>query len=715
MGMTAHARVIRRAIQVVVTTLAAVFAIGGCSPPGAPSPPLGSRASAGANVLLITIDTLRRDRLGAYGSTAGLTPVLDALAGDGTRFTHAYSHVPLTLPAHASILTGQVPARHGLHVNGSSPLPDDVPTMATVLKAAGYRTGAFVGAFVLDARFGLSRGFDEYDDRYPQGGGPTFAFAERRGADVVQAAAHWIESSGSGVPWFAWVHLFDPHAPYEAPAEYRTAGRHPYDAEVAYTDAMVGRLLDRLRQGAALARTLIIVTADHGESLGEHGETTHGLFAYDSTLAVPLIVRGAGAGRGVVAAEVGHADLLPTLADMVGVAAPPALDGVPLTRTPDPGRRLYFEALDAALTRGWAPLRGVVAGGWKFIDLPVPELYDLTADPLEAHNMAAREPARASALADEVRTRAAQAGARATAQAPATAVDEETARRLGTLGYIAATTAAVRPGRSYTADDDPKSLVALNERFNTALSAFNAGQADAALAGFRAVLAARADFLAARTSAATVLLATGRAPDAVAVLRDAPSSQSGSPELLAKLGVALRETGDLKSAARSLEAARAAGSRNPELANDLGVVYARLGRAADARTLFQELLGRDPDDAATWNNLGVLELSAGRPSAAASAFRRTVEISPDRGDAWQGLGAALVSSDRAGAVEAWRRAERLLPHDYDLLFNLGVVLAEGPAPGEAVPYLRRFVREAPRDRYAADIARVEAMLRQVTR
>jgi Flp pilus assembly protein TadD len=227
------------------------------------------------------------------------------------------------------------------------------------------------------------------------------------------------------------------------------------------------------------------------------------------------------------------------------------------------------------------------------------------------------------------------------------------------------------------------------------------------------VLKERPDFLAARASAATVLVASGRARDAVALLRQAPASQADLPDLQAKLGIALREAGELDDAARALERARAAGAGNPELANDLGVVYARLGRVREARMLFEELLGRDPDDAATWNNLGVLELSSGRTREAAAAFRHAVDAEPTRGDAWQGLGAALIGTDPPAAIAAWRHAERLLPRDFDLLFNLGMLLAESPHPPDALPYLERFVREAPRDRYAGDVARVQAVIRRV--
>jgi arylsulfatase A-like enzyme/Flp pilus assembly protein TadD len=707
----------------VVTTSLVLAMSSACSSAPPPRPALAARSLAGANVLLVTVDTLRRDRVGAYGSKAGLTPTLDRLAASGVRFTHAYTHAPMTLPAHASIFTGRTPVGHAVRANGTYRLPEDVPTLATVLRAAGYRTGAFVGAFVLDARFGLSRGFAEYDDRHAPSARTTFAFAERRAAEVVQAAGDWILSDSGTAPWLAWVHMFDPHAPYEAPQEFR-AGHAPYDAEVAYTDAMLARLLDRLGAVRALDRTVIIVTADHGESLGDHGETTHGLFAYDATLAVPLIVSGPGIGAGVIEDAAGHFDLLPTICDLLGIAAPSALDGRSLTAVPPADRVVYFEALDAALTRGWAPLTGVASAGWKFIDLPEPELYDLVDDPHEVRNLAGRDAARAKALSDAKTAIVAAARAGAAPSATAT-LDDEATRRLRSLGYVAGTqgrspssepgTIPITDGQGYSAADDPKRLVALNERFNTALSAFNMGQSSEAVEGFRAVLAERPDFQAARTSAATVLIATGRAKDAVTLLRQAPADQANSPDLLAKLGVALREAGDLQSAVAMLERARAGGTQNPELANDLGVVYARLGRTREARQLFEELLGRDPDDAATWNNLGVLELSSGRAREAAVAFRHAVDADDTRGDAWQGLGAALVGHDRPGAIDAWRRAERLLPRDYDLLFNLGMVLADSPSPRESLPYLERFVREAPRDQYASDIARVEAVIRRVSR
>jgi len=676
------------------------------------APTLGAPWSLrGANVLLVTIDTLRQDRVGAYGNSNGLTPTLDRLAAAGVRFSHAFTTAPLTLPAHASILTGLSPNGHGIHNNTRFRLDARVPTLATLLKAAGYRTGAFVGAFVLDGRFGLNRGFDVYDDHLARASSATFHFAERRAADVVKLAGDWIlnpqstnlqssinqQSAISNQQWFAWVHLFDPHAPYAAPPDYR-AGRSPYDAEVAYTDAMLGQMLARLDSAGALARTVIVVTADHGESLGEHGETTHGLFAYEATLSVPMIVKGPSLAPATIDAPVSHVDLAPTILDLAGIPPPARFDGSSLARPRPAGRALYFEALDASLTRGWAPLRGVVQDQWKYIDLPDAELYDLGRDPREQANLVDRDP-HAAALKRIV-------DGLSTATAPAVGLDAGAADRLRALGYTSGTAAR----HSYTANDDPKRLVGLSEQFNSALTAFDEGRSDEALAAFTAVLAERPDFTAARTSAAAVLLARGAPQDAVRLLEKGLEAGDRSPDLLARLGRARQAAGDLHGAVEALERARATGDDNPEVAGDLAIANAALWRVDAARAIFRDQLARDPSSATTWYNLGLLELQSRHGSDAAAAFRRATAIEPGYGEAWQALGASLADSDRRGAVEAWRKAEPLLPRDYDLLFNLGMLLADSDTAQEAIPYLERFIREAPRDRYAADVARVQATL-----
>jgi arylsulfatase A-like enzyme len=410
---------------------------------GSDTQPLAAGALRGANVLLVTIDTLRADHVGVYGGSGALTPAFDAFAKDGLRFDRTYAHVPLTLPSHTSLLTAVYPSRNGVRDNGAFRLAEDWPTAATALKAAGYRTGAFVGAFVLDARFGLGRGFDVYDDRM-LGTGSDLEVVQRNAEQVLAPAYEWIagiqppasSSTARGAPpplaraaaladslssrgpqalpqppWFAWVHLYDPHDPYTPPEPYRSRyAAEPYDGEIAYADAALGAFVARLRSAGALANTLIVITSDHGESLGEHGERTHGLFAYDVTLRVPLVFFFEPAAsaprtirRGVFGDTMRLVDVVPTMLDLVGAATLPKADG--RTVRPfisgerpfdDPGS--YFEALNANLSQDGAPLRGLVRERLKLIDLPIPELYDLASDPGEQRNLYVQQRDRARDL-----------------------------------------------------------------------------------------------------------------------------------------------------------------------------------------------------------------------------------------------------------------------------------------------------------------------------
>jgi arylsulfatase A-like enzyme len=320
------------------------------------------------NVLLITIDTLRADALGIYGGRAA-TPHLDNLARDGARFTFAHAHSVVTLPSHTTILTGRYPFDHGVRDNSGYRAADDLETIAELAQRAGRPTGAFVGAFPLDRRFGLAQGFDKYDDVGGRGAAENdFSFSERPANEVVAAARSWIDAQSS--PWLAWVHVFDPHAPYAPPAPFRetydAAKGGPYAGEVAFVDQAIGPLLDALR--ASPRTTSVIVTADHGEGLGEHGEATHGTFAYETTLRVPLILSQVGGDRAgergtVIDRPVRHVDIVPTIADLIGLPVNPQWPGRSLAATgatDDQAQAAYFEAMTPLLTRGWAPLCGVI-------------------------------------------------------------------------------------------------------------------------------------------------------------------------------------------------------------------------------------------------------------------------------------------------------------------------------------------------------------------
>lgn len=721
-----YTRFVRRLASFLVLVVIASSG-GGCTRRTAVRPNAALRPGAlrGANILLVTIDTLRADRVGAYGGGA-LTPTLDRIAQRGVRLTNAHAHAPLTLPAHASMLTGLIPVHHGVRDNGGV-LGPHAPTLAEGLRRAGYRTGAFVGAFVLDRRFGLDRGFDVYDDRMGVATGPIdFAVPRRTGDRVVAAAADWIVAGGSGTArgstaqpsnaaspapnpqapgpqlWFCWVHLFDAHAPYR-----HTEGRatSAYDSGVAYADDQIGVLVERLRAAGQLDNTLIVALADHGEALGDHGEATHGLFAYESTLHIPFVLAGPSIAPDVVAAAAAEADVAPTILELVGAPAIASTDGrslVPALRGDGAADApTYFEALDAYLTRNWAPLTGIVADGWKYVDLPEPELYDLRTDPGETHNMAGAELQRRQTLARELEARQALASPREAVPA----LDPDAAARLRALGYASPQAAPAR--RSFGVADDPKRLLDIHRRYEQALTLTGDRQYRQAIALLQSVIEARPDFVLAYTNLAAVLIQTGHAADAAALLERAARSGLRTPELEERLGAAYLASGQPARAVTVLTPLAARDHASIDALNTLGVALAQSRHLDEARRLFARVLERSPTSVTTWNNLGLLELNQGRSAEASRAFERAVTIDPGFADGWKALGTARARSDRNGSIDAWRHAVELRPDDYDALYNVIVMLEQEQRRDDARPYLDRFIREAPPARYAAEIANLQ--------
>ena len=631
---------------------------------------IASGALRGANVLLLTIDTLRADHVGAYGSPHGLTPTIDRFAAEGLRFGRVYAHVPLTLPSHASLMTASYPTRHGVHDNGTFRLSEKSPTLAIALKAAGYRTAAFVGAFVLDARFGLNRGFDVYDDRM-LGSSADLELVQRSAEQVLAPAHDWIVTGGSkSSPWFAWAHLYDPHEPYTPPEPYRSRyTSDPYSGEIAYADAALGHFLVQLRAAGALAHTLVVITSDHGESLGEHGERTHGLFAYDATLRVPLVVWAPSRIRPAVFSDITRlVDVAPTVLDLVGAASLTNADGRSVRpflagERPfdDPGS--YFEALNANLTRNWAPLTGLLRERHKLIDLPVPELYDLTADPGEQRNLYASQRDRAR----DLEARLDGITKSASRSAPA-AIDADAQARLRSLGYVVS---SVTPKRTYTAADDPKRLVHLNAALDEAVAMWSRGDGARAIETLRAVVRERPDLTVAYDRLAFMLRASGHVGDAVAVLDEAARGGHADRPLLRSLGSMLRDAGDLRRSAAVLEPLVRDEASDLQSADALGQTYARMGRGSQAEAMFRHVLGVSPNAAATWNNLGALYLSENRAADAVEALSRAVTINPDLATAYNGLGVAYARQGQTDrAVQQWQKALALRPDFADAQFNL---------------------------------------------
>ncbi|HET7218424.1 MAG TPA: sulfatase-like hydrolase/transferase [Vicinamibacterales bacterium] len=665
---------------------------------------------ADRNVLLITIDTLRADAISAYGGGAS-TPRLDALAAHGARFTFAHSHAVVTLPSHASLLTGTYPYAHGVRDNNGYRVRGGQSTLATRLKPLGFATGAFVGGFPLDQRFGLNAGFDVYDDRIGEVGSTVdFALPERRADAVVAPALQWIGAQPG--KWLAWVHVFDPHAPYRAPEEFaKRYPSDPYAAEVAWTDFALGPLFDRL---AALPRpTLVIVTADHGESLGEHGELTHGIFAYESTLRVPLIIAELGGTAAASSPRAGvtidtavrHVDVVPTVLDAVGAAADGQLAGSSLRPLIAAGggddRPSYFEAMTANLSRGWAPLRGVIAGRDKYIDLPIPELYALPADPQEQQNLAASRRERTEVLVNTLR---------GFNVAPPALPGEETSavrERLRALGYVGGSPAS--PRDRYGDADDPKKLIDIDALLHRAGDFYQRGQPQHAAALFQEAIRRRPDTADAYRYLAFVYWQEGQPANAIRTLETALQSGISHRDVRVKLGIYLAETG---TATRAIALLEGLAGDDIEALNALGIAYGQAGRSADAMRTFTRSLEIDPSNGLAWQNIGTLQLRGGDRQAAETSLRRALTIDDTLPGAYTTLGVVLSDTNRkAEAVDMWKRAVALSPGEFDALYNLTVTLVDLGRRDEAHTYGERFVTTAPPAFYARDIESVRRMLK----
>jgi len=678
-----------------------LLALVSCSPgdgapaAAAPAPP----GLAGADVLLVTIDTLRADALGFAGRADVSTPLLDRLAAAGLVLTAAHAHNVTTLPSHTNLLTGLYPYQHGVRENSGFVLADDVPTLATILSARGYATAAVVGAFPLDSRYGLDRGFDLYDDDYPQGGpGSRHRFAERRGDEVVRRARDWWQRTPGRR--FLWAHLYDPHAPYLPAPEF--AARHrgaPYYGEVEAVDRYLEPLLAPFLDGGERP-ALVVVTADHGEALGDHGELSHGLFAYEATLKIPLLLWHPGIVPARDARPAAHVDVVPTVLDALGLPLPAGLPGRSLFAAPEPGRRHYFEALATYFNRGWAPLRGTITDGHKLVQLPLPELYDLAADPAESRNLVDAERRRYRELAAALPASPAWPPGQRT-------IDGEEAARLRSLGYLSAAP-AVRD--RFGPEDDPKRLVALDRKIHRTIDADARGDSETALRLGRELVAERPEMPFAYEQVATLLRDRERPREAIAVMEEAVARGVADTSLLRQLGFTLAEVGRAREAVEILRPL-AADLSDLEAVNGLAIALSDSGRHDEAFTTLQGLLARQPDDVVALETLGVVELRRQRPAEARRALERALERNPESPLAWNTLGVVRAyQSDPRGAIAAWERAVALDAKLYDAIYNLGLTAARIGDTARARAALTRYLEVAPAERYPAETAKVRQLL-----
>jgi len=666
---------------------------------------------ADQNVLLVTIDTLRADALSSYGGAAK-TPNIDRMASRGVRFDNAHSQAVVTLVSHTSILSGQYPYETGVRDNAGFRVSPKTETLATTLKAKGFATAAFIAGFPLTKRFGLTRGFDEYDDKIAeQTGAVEFALPERRADVVVGRAVNWI-SGREGKKFFAWVHVFDPHAPYDPPEQWKAQyPGNPYLGEVAWTDAALGPLFDRL--STLPQKTLVVITSDHGESLGEHGETTHGFFAYESTLRVPLIIAEVDPKATsypkarVVTSPARHVDIAPTVLDALGVQSPDMkMSGTSLRDSiinkPISDRPIYFEAMTGFLTRGWAPLRGVIVGNDKFIDLPVQELYALKSDPREERNQASSDRARGDVLSKTLATfDTALPGQPASETA---AVSEQ----LRALGYATPST-SVSGKKTFTESDDPKRLMDLDRDMHAANDFYTNRRYPEAIALFERVIGRRPDLVDAYRYMAYVYWQIGEPAPAIKTLEATMTLGISDADIRTRLATFYAQTGQPQKGVALLAAAP---TDDVEAQNALGIANGQAGRIDDALKAFERVLASDSTNGIALQNIGTIKLRQNKIAEAEQWVQKALIADPSLANGYTTLGVIYSRTGRGGqAIEAWRRAVELDNTEFDALYNLTFALANSGAGADARAYGEQFLATAPPAFYARDLAEIRRLLR----
>lgn len=612
--------------------------------------PLTPAAAQAPSVVFVTMDTTRADRMGFLGSTRGLTPNLDALAKQAVVFERAYAQAPITTASHATLFSGTYPQFHRVTDFGV-PLPEKLPYLPALLKARGYQTAAFVGSLILDPRNGLApgfdRGFDVYEAGYRQRRGKEdrYKTMERRAADVVARAVAWLPSTG-GKPYFLWVHLFDAHDPYEAPAPFGARyAKQPYDGEIASVDAALGTLLAALKARPGFENTLVAIYADHGESLGDHGEATHGVFLYDSTIHVPLLIKLPG-GRSAgarVATRAGLVDLAPTVLAALGAPVPPAMQGASLlpfvgaAKASD--RPQYAETDYPRRAFGWSSLGAYRADRFLYVRSPIRELYDSVADPGQTKNLAEQRGAaadRIQAEMDAFRKHTAVEGLAAEV-AP---VDAEIAEKLAALGYVGGSTA---PSASVSGLD-PKERIGVSNTLHDAMAAIESGDMDRAAPLLEKVTLSDPQIPMAQLQLGIARARQRRYKDAIGPLHKAIELNPDAAMAHYEMGVALYETGDLKTAAGHFEIVT---TRMPKWADarfSHGSVLARINRVPEAERELHAALELEPKHYRANLLLGRLLDLQGKSADGVVYLRRAVEANPESAEARQFLADALARS-----------------------------------------------------------------------
>jgi arylsulfatase A-like enzyme/Tfp pilus assembly protein PilF len=615
------------------------------------------------NVLFFTLDTTRADHIGCYGYPLIKTPNIDGLAAEGVLFQNATAQCPLTLPSHSSMFTGSYPFFHGVRDNGGFYLEEDRVTLAEVLRQAGWATSAFIGAFVLDSRWGISQGFDYYYDNFDFAKYKKISLdsVQREGGEVIKAFFEWFDQNAPQ-KFFSWIHLYDPHTPYEPPEPYKALYEGQeyglYDGEIAYADSLVGRVLESLREKGVLEKTVVVVVGDHGESLGEHHESSHGFFIYDATVSVPMIIRIPSAelkGK-TVAAQVQNIDLMPTLCEILGLSVPRDVQGqslLPLIagRNAKLDKEAYSESYYPRYHYGWSELKSLRTLKYKFIQAPRPELYDLSLDPREKNNIFGRESSLADKFVGSLKRLEEKMSRKGIEDKGPQQLDDDSREKLMALGYIGGFTSGAKLSQRENLGD-PKDKIILYNKIKMAEGASSDREYEKALSLLDQVIKEDPGIMEARQVRANIYLQLDRAEEATEECKEALKID---PEYSAAIFT-------------------------------LAQAYKRLKRYDEAIAGFERAIQLDPRDAKPHVNLGEVFLETKESDKAIASFEEAISIDPEHSSlAHNNLGAAFLEKKQLErAEEELLKALEMRPRIPDAHYNLGLLYEEKGDPKRAM-------------------------------
>jgi len=647
------------------------------------------------NVLLITVDTLRADRLSCYSKEHLTTPNIDRLASRGALFTRAFAHTSTTLPSHANILLGTTPLSHGVHDNSNFIVREEFTSLAEHLKTYGYSTAAFIGAYPLDSRFGISQGFDLYDDNYDVRDIKTDTGGERTAEIVVDRAVQWLKEQNS--PWFLWVHCWDPHAPYDPPEPFKSKfADNPYDGEVSYVDHVMGKLFAYLETKSLWDRSLVIFTGDHGESLWEHDEETHGIFAYNSTIWIPLIIHTPGTKSRKVEQKVAHVDIFPTVCEALDIKRPdflqgmslmPALRGKKIRERP-----IYFESLYPFYSRGWAPLRGYIDTDEKFMESPIPELYNLKDDFGEKKNLAHDK--KLNAYREELERIIRDFSLEESRQAKQK-LDRRALERLRSLGYINDNPGT--EGKTFGPEHDVKVMVPYHNKSVSATRLYHEGRISKAVNLLKEIITERKDIGIAYKNLSDIYDREGRANDALLVLKAGLEAVPSYYEIFYSYVTLLLSLGEYDEVIAVTHESRLLQKEiDPEIWNFVGLAYWNKGDLENAQRAYQKSIALDRKYPIPLNNLGTLHLyqyqKTNDPTEytkALDCFSQAIELDPFYSDAHHGLGVAYVGGRKYdSAIACFKKALELRPDHALAMFYLGLAYKNSGDTVNACLYFR---------------------------